>query len=515
MKQRRTVNAPGLSYDPNDTLRPFPVWYPTPDPAPTPTPTPTYIPPAPIPLTLFETINGEDSITDLSSVNEYQITVDDAVYRFSLLVDGISGVDFTNIYDINDFNNCKLIISTTDSISSNKSQIFVNESCTLSTINDDFFTFYYYTTGSVVAKFKKKLKNAPSVSSFDLCDYSDICVTINDSNLGTEVIETFNHDGKPMAYYENWGYDQPDSYTSPISPNGRFQLQRVPQGSWDESGIDGGYRWWFFYTNSYTSYQLTSQLFATFDEAKCPLTADFGGNCNYRVVYKLDPDGWYRFPGLNYNAFQISVKENACPVTPTPTPSVTPTNTITPTPTQTENLTPTPSITPTETPTQSLQLCGLSSVCVTISGANGYYLNELPTTYVNFTTDNWSNQPSVVQVYDRAGWGSDWPLLLKTDPISGYRWQWFFGEGIFLTDWFKDPVCPTSIDNGGICVYELNTGSTNWQWLSAEFNGSICSIKAGDCNDVPTPTPTPTPTPSITPTETLTPTDTPTDTPTF
>lgn len=45
VKQRRTVNAPGLSYDPNDTLRPFPVWYPTPDTAPTPTPTP-----APTPL---------------------------------------------------------------------------------------------------------------------------------------------------------------------------------------------------------------------------------------------------------------------------------------------------------------------------------------------------------------------------------------------------------------------------------------------------------------------------------
>ena len=42
VRQRRTVNAPGLSYDPNETLRPFPVWYPTPDdPITTPTPAPT------------------------------------------------------------------------------------------------------------------------------------------------------------------------------------------------------------------------------------------------------------------------------------------------------------------------------------------------------------------------------------------------------------------------------------------------------------------------------------------
>ena len=117
---------------------------------------------------------------------------------------------------------------------------------------------------------------------------------------------------------------------------------------------------------------------------------------------------------------------------------------------------------------------------MTISGGDGFQF-----TYVKYTSGGigWADDPSNVQVYDLPDWGSDSPLLLKNDPISGYRWQWFtqFDRGVFSTQWFDYPVCPTSIDNGGLCVYELNTGSTEWQWLSAQFNGKICSIKAGDC----------------------------------
>jgi len=48
------------------------------------------------------------------------------------------------------------------------------------------------------------------------------------------------------------------------------------------------------------------------------------------------------------------VNDGVYPLTPTPTPSITPTNTVTPTPSVTPTLTPTTSVTPTLTPTTSV-----------------------------------------------------------------------------------------------------------------------------------------------------------------
>ena len=79
------------------------------------------------------------------------VIVDTNVSTFNFTFNGINGATFTNVYTPTNLATCKLLVSTTASVSTNKpTEIFVTETATFSTVNNELFTFYYYNTGSLV-----------------------------------------------------------------------------------------------------------------------------------------------------------------------------------------------------------------------------------------------------------------------------------------------------------------------------------------------------------------------------
>jgi hypothetical protein len=94
----------------------------------------------------------EASLDILPENNAHYVILDtDFVNTFDMVLNGVEKVTFTDSFDANNFKNCKLTLTTTPQISANKTQVFVTESVVLSTIKNEFFTFFYYNTGSIVA----------------------------------------------------------------------------------------------------------------------------------------------------------------------------------------------------------------------------------------------------------------------------------------------------------------------------------------------------------------------------
>ena len=107
------------------------------------------IEPAVDPVIFVSTDNA--SLDILPENNANYVILDTAVVNtFDTVLNGVEKVTFTDVFDVNNFKNCKLTLTTTPKISANKSQVFVTESVILSTIKDELFTFFYYNTGSIV-----------------------------------------------------------------------------------------------------------------------------------------------------------------------------------------------------------------------------------------------------------------------------------------------------------------------------------------------------------------------------
>ena len=88
---------------------------------------------------------------DIPLAESAYIIVDTNVSTFNFTFNGINGATFTNVYTPTNLATCKLLVSTTASVSTNKpTEIFVTETATFSTVNNELFTFYYYNTGSLV-----------------------------------------------------------------------------------------------------------------------------------------------------------------------------------------------------------------------------------------------------------------------------------------------------------------------------------------------------------------------------
>jgi len=105
----------------------------------------------PTPVTLALNINN--AVVNVLPTVPYYFTIDNSITTFNLTIGGLSGVTFTNVYNSTDYSSCKLLITTppNSEITSSVSELFVTESCTLSTKTNDLFTFYYFTTGSIIA----------------------------------------------------------------------------------------------------------------------------------------------------------------------------------------------------------------------------------------------------------------------------------------------------------------------------------------------------------------------------
>ena len=98
-------------------------------------------------------INYDGFVIDVDPYKQYYFIIDENISTFTLYINGLDGVIFTNNYDINNYFNCNLGITTTHDISSDSSDVYITNSINLSTIKNEFFTFYYYTTGSIIAGF--------------------------------------------------------------------------------------------------------------------------------------------------------------------------------------------------------------------------------------------------------------------------------------------------------------------------------------------------------------------------
>jgi hypothetical protein len=108
------------------------------------------IEPAVDPVIFISTDEASLDILPENNAN-YVILDTDVVNTFDMILNGVEKVTFTDSFDANDFKNCKLTITTTPQVSANKTQVFVTESVVLSTIKNEFFTFFYYNTGSIIA----------------------------------------------------------------------------------------------------------------------------------------------------------------------------------------------------------------------------------------------------------------------------------------------------------------------------------------------------------------------------
>jgi hypothetical protein len=96
-------------------------------------------------------ITLDNQTIDVVDSHNYLVIDNSVVSNFKLTFGGVDGVTFTDAFDINNYSNCKLTIATTPSISANKDEVFVTSSVTLSTIQNKFYTFYYFNTGSIIA----------------------------------------------------------------------------------------------------------------------------------------------------------------------------------------------------------------------------------------------------------------------------------------------------------------------------------------------------------------------------
>jgi hypothetical protein len=254
------------------------------------------------------------------------------------------------------------------------------------------------------------------------------------------------------------------------------------------------------------------------------------GDRNYQIVgdyADLDDTSSYSgitqtFTGSPTNTFVITTISDF-DVTPTPTPSITPTET--PTPTVTPTITETPTLTPTETPTPTVTDTPTQTPTPTVTDTPTQTptptATETPTPTVT-ETPTLTPTPTITPTASRAYWeyilGFDVitpqtacnnftssPITVYAQPGDGPGPN--IGETLYTDQGLTTTVADGYYSNG-VAWYEVTGGS-----------GVITSADPNGCSVSPTPTPTitqtQTPTVSLTPSETATQTPTPTQTPTL
>jgi len=182
----------------------------------------------------------------------------------------------------------------------------------------------------------------------------------------------------------------------------------------------------------------------------------------------------------------MNVQKDATPVTPTPTPSITPTSTLTPTPsiTPTQTITPTNTATPTQTPTPSIT----------------------PTQTIT-PTSSLTPTPTITPTNTQTPTSTLTPTPTPTDARACRTYTITESSGFGSTfNWTNCDGTPGSVvlffDTQNICAKDGSVSAI----------GGVPSIT--DIGTCPLPSPTPTPTNTQTPTNTPTNTTTPTNTPT-
>jgi hypothetical protein len=93
------------------------------------------------------------------------IAVSSGTTKFSVLVNGLSDIDFYNYFDRTNFSNCYWTLTTTPALSANRRIIRPTETATISGINGRTYTLYMYATGTMVGGISA---NIGGISTSDL-----------------------------------------------------------------------------------------------------------------------------------------------------------------------------------------------------------------------------------------------------------------------------------------------------------------------------------------------------------
>jgi len=94
--------------------------------------------------------NTTQQIEDTNILN--YLVVDTAVDTFSATFNSFT-VGLSNIFVSSNFNSCRLRVNLGPGLSCNKTDIFVTSNAVLSSNTNQFFTFSYFTTGSLLLGF--------------------------------------------------------------------------------------------------------------------------------------------------------------------------------------------------------------------------------------------------------------------------------------------------------------------------------------------------------------------------
>ena len=188
-----------------------------------------------------------------------------------------------------------------------------------------------------------------------------------------------------------------------------------------------------------------------------------------------------------------------------PTPTPTPTNTVTPTVTPTMTSTPTPTMT--QTPTNTVTSTSTPTNTVTSTSTPTPTNTETPTqTPTNTSTTTPTPSVTSSPLPPIIGYFQDCCDETIKFKVGSLVQSLNIGESYYVvTDGYSG--CTIAINETLVSVQYLET-----LVLSQEGNCETCNVKYSKV--CPTPTPTPTPTNTETPTPTPTPTETPTQTPT-
>ncbi len=115
-------------------------------PTPTPTPTSAINPQGPV-YPLYVTNNNQ--IINIPQNEQRYIFVDnDVVSRFTITINNVDGSTLINNYDSQLLSNCSLAIATTKKFDCSTDELFVTNQAILSSVKNELYTLYYYSTGA-------------------------------------------------------------------------------------------------------------------------------------------------------------------------------------------------------------------------------------------------------------------------------------------------------------------------------------------------------------------------------
>jgi hypothetical protein len=192
--------------------------------------------------------------------------------------------------------------------------------------------------------------------------------------------------------------------------------------------------------------------------------------------------------------------------TPTPTNTVTPTKTTTPTSTQTPTTTTTPTNSPTNTPTPSTT----PAIVGHNYGLNGFTSSD---SAANCLSGPCFDKPSLAQIYTYISQAYDVPV------IGAIVYQYSFG-GVLYGPYNGNNLWIITTWITGTYAIQISSDGVILDFIVCEIYPTPTptltptSTTTPNSTSTPTPTTTPTPNTTVTPSSTATPTETPTQTPT-